>query len=62
MVSTLGDARSFFGLASKMPPLVAMLNFDADVKKRSRVTHVKTTIVRMSGGNREFLHVKSVSV
>ncbi len=29
-VFTFGDARSFSGLASKIPPL---LNFDADVKK-----------------------------
>ncbi len=32
-VFTLGDARLFFGLASKIPPLGSMLNFDADVKK-----------------------------
>ncbi len=32
-VFTLGDAQSFSGLTSKLPPLGAMLNFDADVKK-----------------------------
>ncbi len=32
-VFTLGDTRSFFGLASKIPPLGSMLNFDVDVKK-----------------------------
>ncbi len=32
-VFTLGDARSFSGLTSKIPPLDSMLNFDADVKK-----------------------------
>ncbi len=32
-VFTLGDARSFFALTSKIPPLGSMLNFDADVKK-----------------------------
>ncbi len=32
-VSTLGNAQSFFGLTSKIPPLASMLNFDADVKK-----------------------------
>ena len=42
-VSTSSDARSFFGLTSKIPPLDSMLNFDADVKKiRPRVTNVKT--------------------
>ncbi len=30
---TLGDARSFWRLTSKIPPLGSMLNFDADVKK-----------------------------
>ncbi len=39
---TWGDARSFSGLTSKIPPLGSMLNFDADVKKRPRVTNVKT--------------------
>ncbi len=33
-VSTLGDAWSFSGLTSKIPPLGSMLNFDADVKKK----------------------------
>ncbi len=33
MVFTLGDARSFFGLTSKIPPLGSMLNSDTDVKK-----------------------------
>ncbi len=32
-VFTLGDARSFSGLTSKIPPLGSVLNFDADVKK-----------------------------
>ena len=32
-VFTLGDARSFSGLASINPPLGSNLNFDADVKK-----------------------------
>ncbi len=31
-VFTLGDAWSFSGLTSKIPPLGSMLNFDADVK------------------------------
>ena len=31
-VSILGDARSFSGPTSKIPPLGSMLNFDADVK------------------------------
>ncbi len=31
-VFTLGDARSFSGLMSKIPPLGSMLNFDTDVK------------------------------
>ncbi len=31
-VLTLGDARSFSGLTSKIPPLGSMINFDADVK------------------------------
>ena len=33
-VFTLGDVLSFFGLTSKISPLGAMLNFDADVKTR----------------------------
>ncbi len=41
-VFTLSDARSFSGLTSKIPPLGSMLNFDADVKKRPRVTYVIT--------------------
>ena len=32
-VLMLGDAQSFFELASKIPPLGSMLNFDADVKR-----------------------------
>ncbi len=32
-VFTLGDARSFFGLTSKIPPLGSTVNFDADVKE-----------------------------
>ncbi len=40
---TLGDARSFSGLTSKIPPLGSMLNFDADVKK---------TTARHQGENR----------
>ncbi len=32
-VFTLGDARVFSGLTSKIPPLGSMLNFDADVSK-----------------------------
>ncbi len=32
-VFTLGDARSFLAVTSKIPPLGSMLNFDADVKK-----------------------------
>ncbi len=39
----MGDAQSFSGLTSKNPPLDAMLNFDADVKKRPRVINVKTS-------------------
>ncbi len=35
VVFTLGDARSFSGLTSKIPPLGRMLNFDADVKTTS---------------------------
>ncbi len=31
-VFTLGDAQSFVGLTSKIPPLGSMLKFDADVK------------------------------
>ncbi len=31
-VFALGDAQSFSGLTSKIPPLGSMLNFDADVK------------------------------
>ncbi len=31
----MGDARSFFGLTSKIPPSGSMLNFDANVKKRT---------------------------
>ncbi len=34
-VFTLGDARSFFGPTSKIPPSGSMLNFDADVKNTS---------------------------
>ena len=34
----MGDARSFFGLTSNIPPLVSMLNFDADVKKYDRAS------------------------
>ena len=41
-VFTLGDAQSFCGLTSKIPPLGSILNFDADVKKRAHVTQVKT--------------------
>ncbi len=41
-VFTLGDARSFSGLTSKISPLGSML-FDADVKETIlRVTNVKT--------------------
>ncbi len=45
-VFTLGDARSFSGLTSTIPPLGSMLKFDAGVKKRKRprVTNVKTAI------------------
>ncbi len=45
------DAVSFWGLASKIPPLGSTLNFDADVKKRPRVTNVKnaTRVVRVNG-------------
>ncbi len=44
-VFTLGDARSFSGLTSKIPPLGSPLNFDADVKnKRPRITNVKTPL------------------
>ncbi len=32
-VFTLGDALSFSGLTSTIPPLGSMFNFDADVKK-----------------------------
>ncbi len=32
-VFTLGDARSFSGLTSKIPPLGSVLKFDTDVKK-----------------------------
>ncbi len=32
-VFTLGDARSFLALTSKIPPLGSVLNFDAGVKK-----------------------------
>ncbi len=32
-IFTLGDARSFSRLTSKIPPLASMLNFDADVKE-----------------------------
>ncbi len=32
-VFTLGDAQSFFGLTSKIPPLGSMLNFDVNVKR-----------------------------
>ncbi len=32
-VFTLGDARSFSALTSKITPLGSMFNFDADVKK-----------------------------
>ncbi len=39
---TVGDARSFCGLTSKITPLGSMFNFDADVKRRLRVTDVKT--------------------
>ncbi len=31
-VITLGDARSFYRLTSRIPPLDSMRNFDADVK------------------------------
>ena len=42
-VFTLGDARSIFGLTSKIPSLESMLNFDAGVKqKRPSVTNMKT--------------------
>ncbi len=51
-VFILGDARSFFAVASKIPPLGPMLNFDADViettsrhqrknRLRSSATHVE---------------------
>ncbi len=38
-VFTLGDARSFSGLTSKIPPLGSMLNFDGDVKKTTARHH-----------------------
>ncbi len=41
-VFTLSDARSFFGLTSKNPPLGAMLNFIPMSQKRPTVTNVKT--------------------
>ncbi len=44
-VSTLLDARSFFRLTKKIPPLGSMLTFDVDVKKRPHVTNVKTVLV-----------------
>ncbi len=43
----MGDARSFLGPTSKIPPLGSMLNFDADVKKGLRVTNVKTVSHRL---------------
>ncbi len=42
VVFTLGDARSFSGLTSKIPPLGSMLSFDADVKKTSARHQVKS--------------------
>ncbi len=35
-IFTLRDARPFFALTSKISPLDAMLNFDADVKKTTQ--------------------------
>ncbi len=37
-VFTLGDARAFWGLASKISPLGSMLKFDADVKNLDRAS------------------------
>ena len=36
---TLGDARSFSGLTSKIPPLGSMLNFDADAHHQREKSH-----------------------
>ncbi len=44
-VFILGDARSFSMLTSTIPPLGSTLNFDADVKKRPRITNVKTPLL-----------------
>ncbi len=45
-VFTLCDAPSFSGLASKIPPWGATLNFDADVKKNDHASpDVKTPSV-----------------
>ncbi len=40
--STLGDARSFSGLTSKLSPLGSMLKFDADVNKRPCVSQCES--------------------
>ncbi len=42
----MGDARSFFGLTSKIALLGSMINFDTDVKRNDRASpNVKATIV-----------------
>ncbi len=72
-VFTLSDARSFFGLTSKIPPLGSLLNFDADIKKmiarhqcenrfpRSKLTSLEVTwfchVVLSRGSVTWFCHV-----
>ncbi len=46
-VFTLGDARSFSGLTSKIPPLGSMLNLTPTSKRRLRVTNMKTASLGM---------------
>ena len=64
-VFTLGDARSFVALTSKIPPLGSTLNFDADVKKMT-ARHRRENLVscgwfpRVTGGSE--VHVVLIGV
>ncbi len=46
----------FLTLTSKNPSLDAMLNFDADVKKMTRLTNVKTVLSRSASAGRLAIH------
>ncbi len=53
VVFTLGDARSFSGLTSKIPPLDAILNFDTDVKRKTACHQCENGFTQYETGLKE---------